>query len=193
MRLDQGDELKWVHRSTGNDNIFQATAKGQAISYQEEEVRPVGRSAGGVRGINLRTDDEVIAMDVIPANEEPDLLIVLENGFGKRTSFEHFRTQHRSGLGLKCANVTDRTGNVVDVEVITNNIADALLISKQGVVIRTPIKEIRKLGRDTQGVTLMKLQQGDFVASIAILEPETIEESPDLSVAQSPPKRESPS
>jgi DNA gyrase subunit A len=128
-----------------------------------------------VKGINLRTDDEVIAMDIIAANHEPDLLIVLENGFGKRTSFEHFRTQHRSGLGLKCANVTNRTGNVIGIEQIRNADADALLISKQGVVIRTPLKEIRKLGRDTQGVTVMKLQGNDTVASATILEPESIE------------------
>jgi DNA gyrase subunit A len=172
MRLDQDDELKWVHRSTGTDQIFQATSKGQAISYHEEEVRPVGRSAGGVKGISLRTDDEVIAMDVIDSTlpKQPDLLIVLENGFGKRTSFDHFRTQHRSGLGLKCANVTNRTGNTIAVEVIGIEKTDALLISKQGVVIRTPVAEIRKLGRDTQGVTLMKLQDNDVVASVALLE-----------------------
>lgn len=174
MRLDSGDELKWVHRTTGNDNIFQATSKGQAISYLEEEVRPVGRSAGGVRGINLRAGDEVIAMDVIEGDiaQQPDLMIVLENGFGKRTSFEHFRTQHRGGLGLKCANVTEKTGNVIAIEVVKNDKADALLISRQGVVIRTPIRELRRLGRDTQGVTIMKLDDGDRVASLALLDPE---------------------
>lgn len=171
MRLDKDDELKWVHRSTGSDNIFQATAKGQAISYLEEEVRPVGRSAGGVKGLNLRAGDEVISMDIIPSDlkVQPDLLILLENGFGKRTSFEHFRTQHRSGLGLKCANVTPKTGNVVGVEVVMDESNDALLISRQGVVIRTPIKSIRRLGRDTQGVTLMKLDDDDKVASMAVL------------------------
>ncbi|HEY1074721.1 MAG TPA: DNA gyrase subunit A [Patescibacteria group bacterium] len=171
MRIDKGDELKWVHRTTGNDQIFQATAKGQAISYVEEEVRPVGRSAGGVKGIALRTGDTVISMDVIDTalKSQPDLLIVLENGFGKRTSFEHFRTQHRGGLGLKCANVTDKTGDVVGVEVVADEKMDALLISRQGVVLRTPLKEIRKLGRDTQGVTLMRMEDADSVASVAIL------------------------
>lgn len=178
MRLDSGDELKWVHRSTGEDNIFQATAKGQAISYLEEEVRPVGRSAGGVKGISLRTGDVVISMDIIASNlaEQPDLLIVLENGFGKRTSFEHFRTQHRGGLGLKCANVTAKTGNVVGIEVVDDESADALLISRQGVVIRTGIKDIRRLGRDTQGVTVMKLAENDRVASMALLEKEVPEQ-----------------
>lgn len=171
MRIDKGDELKWVHRTTGNDQIFQATAKGQAISYLEEEVRAVGRSAGGVKGIALRTGDTVISMDVISAElkAQPDLLIVLENGFGKRTSFEHFRTQHRGGLGLKCANVTDKTGDVVGVEVAADEKMDALLISRQGVVLRTSLKEIRKLGRDTQGVTLMRMEEADRVASVAIL------------------------
>lgn len=182
MRLDAGDQLKWVHRSTGKDNIFQATAKGQAISYLEEEVRPVGRSAGGVKGISLRSGDEVISMDIIPADMLPDLLIVLENGFGKRTSFEHFRTQHRTGLGLKCANVTAKTGNVVGIEVIKDDSQDALLISKQGVVIRTAVKEIRKLGRDTQGVTLMRLDEGDSVASVALLEKEAPEETNEAAV-----------
>ncbi len=175
MRLDPGDELKWVHRTTGSDNIFQATAKGQAISYLEEEVRPVGRSAGGVKGITLRSGDEVISMDVIASDlkVQPDLLILLENGFGKRTSFDHFRTQHRGGLGLKCANVTAKTGNVVAVEVVADDLVDALMISKQGVVIRVSVKTIRKLGRDTQGVTVMKLQDNDAVASVALLEPES--------------------
>ena len=184
MRLEPSDELKWVHRTTGEDNIFQATAKGQAISYLEEEVRPVGRSAGGVRGINLRVGDEVVSMDVIRADisMQPDLLNVLENGFGKRTNFDYFRTQHRSGLGLKCANVTPRTGDVVGVEVVYDDTGDALLISKQGVVIRTPVKQIRKLGRDTQGVTLMRLDKGDAVASIAILE----QESDPLNIESSP-------
>lgn len=176
MRLDTGDQLKWVHRTNGSDQIFQATAKGQAISYMEEEVRPVGRSAGGVKGITLRSGDEVIAMDVIPDGSNPDLLIVLENGFGKRTSFEHFRTQHRTGLGLKCANVTPKTGNVIGLEVISDDTQDALLMSKQGVVIRTPIKEIRRLGRDTQGVTIMKLETNDVVASLTVLEKEVPEE-----------------
>ncbi len=182
MRLDPGDELKWVHRTTGKDNIFQATAKGQAISYLEEEVRPVGRSAGGVKGITLRTGDEVISMDVIPSDlkTQPDLLILLENGFGKRTSFDHFRTQHRGGLGLKCANVTAKTGNVVAVEVVNDDNVDALMISKQGVVIRVSVKTIRKLGRDTQGVTVMKLQDNDAVASVALLEPETAESIQEL-------------
>lgn len=177
MRLDPGDELKWVHRTSGQDQIFQATAKGQAISYLEDEVRPVGRSAGGVKGISLRTNDEVISMDVISSDAKtPDLLIVLENGYGKRTSFEHFRTQHRSGLGLKCANVTEKTGNVVGVEVAYDESVDVLLISRHGVVIRTPFKDIRKLGRDTQGVIVMKLEEGDNVASIALLEKEDQEE-----------------
>lgn len=178
MRLDKGDALKWVHRTTGNDHIFQATAKGQAISYLEDEVRPVGRSAGGVKGIALRTGDQVVSMDVItPGEKQPDLLIMLENGFGKRTSFEHFRTQHRSGLGLKCANVTAKTGNVVGVEVVTDDESDALLISRQGVVLRTALKDIRKLGRDTQGVTIMRLNEGDSVASVALLAKEEITES----------------
>lgn len=178
MRLDSGDELKWVHRTAGTDQIFQATSKGQAISYEEEEVRPVGRSAGGVKGISLRTGDEVISMDVIPTDlkVQPDLLIILENGYGKRTSFEHFRTQHRGGLGLKCANVTDKTGHVVGIEVLKDESADALLISRQGVVIRTPLKDIRKLGRDTQGVITMKLDKDDSVASITVLAPEEITE-----------------
>lgn len=182
MRLDSGDELKWVHRSSGHDNIFQATAKGQAISYLEEEVRPVGRSAGGVKGISLRTGDEVISMDIIEHDlpQQPDLFIVLENGYGKRTSFEHFRTQHRSGLGLKCANVTAKTGNVVGIEVVKDETNDILLISRQGVVIRTPVKTVRKLGRDTQGVTIMKLDAHDTLASVALIEKEEIEiiESP---------------
>lgn len=186
MNLPGDDELRWVHRSTSKDQIFQATAQGQAISYDEEEVRVVGRSAGGVKGINLRSNDRVISMDIIPDSlaKSPDLLIVLENGFGKRTSFDHFRTQHRGGLGLKCANVTDKTGEVVAVDVVNDEGNDVLLISKQGVVIRTPLKNIRRLGRDTQGVTLIKLNKGDAVSSVAILakEEETEQAPLDLNI-----------
>lgn len=187
MALPNDDELRWVHRSSGTDQIFQATAKGQAISYDEDEVRVVGRSAGGVKGINLRSDDRVISMDIIGSTtKSPDLFIVLENGYGKRTSFDHFRTQHRGGLGLKCANATDKTGKVVTVDVVTDDTVDALIISKNGVVIRTAVKDIRRLGRDTQGVTLIKLNNGDAVASVALLAKDNTDSMPAKTSAEQP-------
>ena len=180
MRLDKGDELKWVRRSSGRDQIFMGTSAGQAIAYIEDEVRLVGRSAGGVKGITLRSNDEVIAMSVISADaKHADLLIILENGFGKRTSFDYFRTQHRGGLGLKCANVTDKTGKVISIDIAEDENCDALLISRQGVVIRTSIKTIRRLGRDTQGVTVMRLDKGDSIASATMIE-RAADVSPDI-------------
>jgi len=179
--LRSNDELKWVKVTSGKDVIVEGTEKGQAICYQEEDVRPMGRSASGVCGMKLRPQDHVMAMDIV-ANEcwphkeknpiEPDMLIVLENGFGKRTMLKNFHIQKRGGMGIRAASVTPKTGNVVGMHIVYNDKADVVLASQKGQFIRMELKNIKRLGRDTQGVTLMRMRTGDKVSSVALILPE---------------------
>lgn len=148
----------------------------------------MGRSAGGVRGIKLRANDNVMSMDVVGkdfvnAFEENakrvaiDMLIVLENGFGKRTGLKNFHLQKRGGMGIKAANCTDRTGNVIGMHITYSDGGDVVLASNKGQFIRVALKDIKRLGRDTQGVTLMRLDSKDKVSSVALIEP--VEELPE--------------
>ncbi|MDO8513310.1 MAG: DNA gyrase subunit A [bacterium] len=178
IKLNGNDELKWVCTTKGDDNVFQITTKGQAIMYSEQDIRPMGRSAAGVRGIKLRTDDSVVSTDIVTKEQletvdrhhpAPDILIVLENGLGKRTSTEHFRAQIRGGIGMKAANVTDRTGKVVGAQITLGDKGDVIIVSQQGQLIRLSLKSIKRLGRDTQGVTLMRFNNHDFIASVTVV------------------------
>lgn len=183
MGLKGKDELKWVKISSGDDIIVEVTEKGQAICYQESDVRPMGRSASGVTGVRLRSGDEVMAMDIVPGSTwplemekknpiEPDMLVVLENGFGKRTMLKHFHIQKRGGMGIRAASCTSRTGNVIGMHIVYNDKGDVVLASRKGQFIRMELKNIKRLGRDTQGVTLMRLKDGDKVSSVALIMPE---------------------
>lgn len=184
IKLNSDDQLKWVKRSSGKDSVILASRDGQAIQFSEADIRPMGRSAAGVRGIRLRSDDEVISMDVINPEPvmstekkkkeiEPDLLVVLENGLGKKTPISSFRDQSRGGVGIKAAKVTDKTGPVVEALVSYGDIGDILIISHQGQTIRMPLKSVKRLGRDTQGVTLMRLNGKDRVASVSLIQPDS--------------------
>ncbi len=177
IRLQTGDELKWVKTSHGKDQVFMVSARGQAILFNEQDARPLGRSAAGVRGMKLRPTDRVMSMDVVGTEEkaQTDALIVLENGFGKRTKLDHFSEQGRGGIGIKVANVTAKTGQIIGMELVHNETSDLLLISDGGQMLRIPLKSIKRLGRDTQGVTIMRLKSGDKVASVALIEEEIIE------------------
>ncbi len=180
IKLASGDQLKWVQMSSGNDIIVEVSNKGLAICYKEADSRPMGRSASGVIGMKLRSGDKVVGTAIIPDGEKyfsptagfPDLLTVLENGFGKRTMIKNFHIQNRGGIGIKVANCTERTGNLVGMEVISDDLGDALLASKNGQFIRMAVKDIKRLGRDTQGVTLMKMHAGDKVSSLTVVRPE---------------------
>jgi DNA gyrase subunit A len=163
--LDKGDELAWVKMAGGKDDIVMVTEQSQAMRFSEKEIRPMGRSARGVRGIKLRKGDRVIGMDiVIPSSE---LVVITENGYGKRTAIEQFTPHHRGGVGIKAGVVTAKTGKTVDIKTITDIKDDLVVISKQGTIIRTPLKKISKIGRATQGVRIMKLGDNDTIASIA--------------------------
>jgi DNA gyrase subunit A len=181
--LRAGDELKWVKTSSGKDIVVEVTEFGLAICYKEEEARPMGRSAAGVMGVRLKGADLVMAMDVVPgelANFEdngsryagPDMLVVLENGFGKRTMLKHFHLQKRGGMGIRAANCTTKTGKVIGMHITYSDVGDVVLASQKGQFIRMALKDIKRLGRDTQGVTLIRLKGGDKVSSVALILPE---------------------
>jgi DNA gyrase subunit A len=181
--LKDKDELKWVKTSNGSDIIVEVSEKGQAICYDEQDVRPMGRSASGVTGMKLRGNDKVMAMDMVSGElwptetskklkVEPDMLVVLENGFGKRTFLRHFHIQKRGGMGIRAASCTPRTGNVIGMHIIYSELGDVVLASRKGQFIRMEIKNIKKLGRDTQGVTLMRLKETDKVSSVAVIIPD---------------------
>jgi len=185
--LKGDDELKWVKMSKGDDTIVEVSVKGQAICYPETDVRPMGRSASGVTGMRLRKDDRVMSMDVVPgervsfdeknATRGPDMLIVLENGFGKRTMLKNFHLQKRGGMGIRAANCTPKTGNVIGMHITYTDLGDVILASQKGQFIRMELAKIKRLGRDTQGVTLMKLRNGDKVASVALILPDELDDN----------------
>ncbi|MBI3442266.1 MAG: DNA gyrase subunit A [Candidatus Sungbacteria bacterium] len=177
ITLKNDDMLRWARSTSGKDELILATKKGQAIRFAERDVRPMGRTAGGVTGLRLKKDDEVVGMDVIQRSEVRDqksahehLLIVMENGYGKKTSLKEYKRQKRGGSGIKTAKVTPKTGALVSSRIVDNVEGEELIaISRKGQVIRTPLAAIAKLGRATQGVRIMRMDAGDAVASITTL------------------------
>jgi DNA gyrase subunit A len=172
IKLGNGDRLRWVRLTGGSDEIVIATAKGQAIRFKESDVRFMGRSAAGVRGIKLKKDDSLVGMDAIFEGQKGmQLMVISENGYGKRTGLGLYKPQKRGGSGIKTASVTNKTGQLVAGRVISEdeNEADLFVTSSKGQVIRIPIKGVSVLGRATQGVRLMNLKAGDKVGASAIL------------------------
>jgi len=174
INLHKGDNLEWVKPTTGDSEISLISLKGQSIRFQEKDVRPMGRTAAGVRGIRLRTGDTVVAMDVIDPKLEKQLeiLVIMENGYGKRTELNHYKVQNRGGSGVRTAKINSKTGKIiagfiVDINTVLDK--DIIVMSKKGQVIRIPFKSVSVLGRDTQGVRIMKFkQENDLVANISI-------------------------
>jgi len=174
LNLDKGDELRWVKTTNGSNEIVMATKLGLANRFTEKDVRPMGRGARGVRGMKLKKNDEVVGTDVV--NPKGQMLVVMENGYGKRTDIHEFTPHKRGGVGIKAAAVSPKTGNVVDVRIITDLKEDVVVVSAKGVIIRTPINSISKIGRVTQGVRIMKLSDNDKVSSVTVVGEEKIEE-----------------
>ena len=168
ISLKRGDELKNVQKTTGEDEIILVTKKGQSVRFKEKDLRSMGRTASGIRGIRLKKGDEVVAVDVIRGKENY-LLVITENGFGKRTDIREYKTQGRGGSGVRTVNITSKTGNLEAAKVLTGQEEDLIVISGKGQVIRTKISQIAKLSRSTQGVRLMKLESGDKIASAACI------------------------
>jgi DNA gyrase subunit A len=170
QKMHPGDELKWVVATSGNEQIFILSKKGKAIRFPEKDVRTMGRSAAGVRGIRLGGDDEVVTATSIPLPHLSQLLVVMENGLSKMTNVTEYRLQGRGGTGVKVANITAKTGNIVGGFVMTGEEkGDLICISKNGQAIRLQIDSIPTRGRATQGVIIMRLKARDVVASISLV------------------------
>ena len=170
IKLDDGDELRWVRRTSGNDDVIMSTAFGQAIRFNEQDARSMGRSARGVRGIRLRPGDKVVGVDVVdPSNDKAKLLIMGERGYGKITKASNFPVHKRGGIGIKAAVVTAKTGNIMTVRSLDNDTKEIIVISASGQTIRLAISSISVLGRATQGVRIMSLGAGDLVASVGLV------------------------
>lgn len=171
IKLDPGDELKWVKGTTGKNDIIISTSAGQAVRFNEADVRPIGRAAKGVRGMRLRPKDEIVGMDIV-TDPEQKLIAVSANGYGKATLVSNFPVHKRGGVGIKVAAVTAKTGPIVAVHTLDPLAREVIMMSTKGQAIRVATAEIPTLGRATQGVRIMKLSEGDTVASIGIVLPD---------------------
>jgi DNA gyrase subunit A len=166
--LEEGDNLLDVRLTDGKSHVFLGTHKGMGIRFPEIDVRPMGRVAAGVRGVTLKADDFVEVMAAFPADDKGDILVVAERGFGKRTPVAEFREQGRGGKGITLMRVTPRTGNVAGMRHVQGD-EDIMLVTAQGMMIRTSASGVRRIGRATQGVKLIELGEGDQVVAVAKL------------------------
>ena len=166
ITIREGDQLLEAKLTTGNSQIMLAVKSGKAIRFEEKKVRPMGRTASGVRGVTLANDnDEVVGM--ICVNDfESDVLVVSENGYGKRSSIEDYRITNRGGKGVKTINVTDKTGNLIALKNVTDE-NDLMVVNKSGITIRISVADLRQMGRATQGVRIIKLREKDSIAAVA--------------------------
>ena len=168
INLDEGDELKWIRMTSGENEVVISTSLGQAIRFHEKDARPMGRVSRGVRGIRLRANDQVIGMDVV--EEDSSIFVISEYGYGKRTKINQFTAHARGGVGIRSAIVNTKTGDLMGVKTLTGVDQEVIIISQQGQTIRLGIKDIPALGRATQGVRIMRLNDKDQVVSLALVE-----------------------
>jgi DNA gyrase subunit A len=168
IKLDDGDELRWIKKTSGQNDIIVSTSAGQAVRFNESDARPMGRSARGVRGVRLRPNDRVVGMDVVD-DDGHSLLVISQNGYGKITKVANFPSHKRGGVGIKAAVVTAKTGPIISVRTIDPDASEVLMISNNGQTIRVGLKDIPTLGRTTQGVRIMRLSDGDAVSSLGLM------------------------
>lgn len=168
INLDDGDELKWIRMTNGDNEVVISTSLGQAIRFHEKDARPMGRVSRGVRGIRLRPNDRVIGMDVV--EDGSDIFVISQNGYGKRTKVSQFTPHARGGVGIRSAVVNGKTGELVGVKTLVNDEQEVIIISRSGQTIRLGLKDIPALGRATQGVRIMRLNDGDEVVSLALVD-----------------------
>lgn len=169
IRLDDGDELKWIRMTTGDNEVIISTAQGQAIRFHEKGARPMGRVARGVRGIRLRPGDHVIGMDIVEKGS--DIFVISKYGYGKKTSIDQFTPHARGGVGIRSAVVNDKTGELIGVNRLdADDGQEVIIISRNGQTIRLGLKDIPALGRATQGVRIMRLNGDDEVVSLALVD-----------------------
>ncbi|HJP81850.1 MAG TPA: DNA gyrase subunit A [Candidatus Saccharimonadales bacterium] len=175
IKLDEGDELRWIKPTTGKSDVIISTSAGQAVRFNEADARPMGRAARGVRGVRLRPNDRVVGMDIVEG-EGGMLLVISEKGYGKITKEANFPSHKRGGVGIKAAVVTAKTGPIISVQSIDPEAREVLMISNNGQTIRMSLKDIPTLGRTTQGVRVMRLSEGDAVSSLAVMNEQPKEE-----------------
>lgn len=175
INLQKGDELSWVTLTSGKDNIIMVTKNGMSIYFSEDKVRKMGRPTAGVVGIKMKGDDELVSMS--KASKENKLLVVTEKGLGKKSKISDWPKQNRAGLGVKAAEITARTGKIVAAIVISSDDKDFIVTSKLGQVIKSPLKQVSLLTRQTQGVILIRLaNKNDVVAAVTAITSEPIPE-----------------
>ena len=173
--LDKADELTWVRMTSGQDEIVLVTQKGQAIRFAESDARPMGRPAAGVIGIRLGSKDRVIASDVVRPDD--DLLVIGAKGLGKRSPMSQFSRINRGGKGVTAMKITDRTGDIVQAAIVHGD-ETIVMLSSAGQLIRIPCEQINRSGRATQGVTLMRMKDGETVVTMAVIQPKSEDEDP---------------
>ncbi len=176
IRLDEGDVLQWVKPTSGKDDIMLVSSNGQSIRFSEKDVRPMGRNAAGVRGMKLKGNDSIVGMDVVSEgmgkkSGQLHLLVVMHNGYGKRSDISEYKLQGRGGSGIKTANITKKTGQIIAANVLNaKDERDLLVVSEAGQVIRTKIDSVSELGRATQGVRIMRFKkENDTVATVTVV------------------------
>ena len=189
INLDDKDELRWIRMTSGTDEIVISTSLGQAIRFQEKDARPMGRVSRGVRGIRLRAGDEVIGMDTV--KKDSSIFVISKHGYGKRTKIDQFTPHARGGVGIRSAIVNTKTGNLIGVKTLSaDDTEEVIIISQQGQTIRLGLKNIPQLGRATQGVRIMRINENDEVVSLALVD-KTEEIDADEVAEITPPKSDS--
>ncbi|HRS39080.1 MAG TPA: DNA gyrase C-terminal beta-propeller domain-containing protein, partial [Bacteroidia bacterium] len=177
IQIEDGDQLLEARLTNGTNEIMLATRKGKLVRFNEETVRPMGRNSIGVKGVTLDGDDDtVIGMVCVSDPLKESVLVVAEQGYGKRSDIDEYRKTNRGAKGVKTINITDKTGNLVAIKVVVEN-DDLMIITKSGLTIRMGVEDISVQGRATQGVRLIRLEDDDEIASVAKVEVEDKEES----------------
>jgi DNA gyrase subunit A len=170
ISLNDGDELNSALFISEKEEVSVVTSKGQSIRFKDSDIRVMGRNASGVRAIKLGKGDTVVGTDIIKKEMvNPALLVVSSNGYGKKTPLKEYKIQKRGGSGIKTMKVTSKTGEIISAKVVTDGEDEIAAISKKSQVIRVEVKEIPSLGRQTQGVRIMRLREGDSIASVTCI------------------------
>ena len=177
ITIREGDQLIEAKLTTGNSEVLIAAKEGKAIRFNEEAVRPIGRPGAGVKGITIEDDDEVIGMVCVEPDSKEDILVVSENGYGKRTDLDDYRITNRGGKGVKTLQITEKTGKLIAIKSVTDD-NDLMIINRSGLTIRIPVSDIRVSGRATQGVKVINLREGDSIASVIPVPKSDDEEQP---------------
>lgn len=191
IKLTAGDYLRWAKLSEGDDVVFLVSKKGMSIKFSEKDVRPMARDTMGVRGIKLKAQDELIGMDVLAKDDvKADLLVITEKGIGKKTNIAAWPNQLRGGVGVKAASLAEKTGDIVNAQILTKEDEALILTSQKGQVMRTTLKSVPRLTRDTQGVIIMRLSGEDKIAAATVIQKKKDEQEIEEEVEKTETKSE---